>query len=304
MRRYLSWRRRATVPQIINRMDLSVPTLSSLALLRVSKQVLQECREVLYGENAFAFNTSPRFEYPYRLHEPKEFEHYPHWIPGMARKDGSPQTPRQVKSGIERMFFPDGFLPKFVARDPMLQFFHRIGRVNTSLLTKILIEGEMKTVWDSFLSADEPEPKLDRYSYRIGFSRMLDILTTVLKEVCPNLRELTLIMRYYENPRQISPGNLWDEDPCNKANKTDDERIDEVVEKVLTRLDSVKDLKLGPYPVDSAEDVWGKSARWIKLLKERARRQEEVVAEKTGNEESTTPIVTDTQTGDEVIVSF
>lgn len=284
-----------TFPQVINRMEMTVPMLSSLNLLLVSKQVLQERKEVLYGENTFALNTSQFFQYRYRLHEHGEFEHFPNCIPGMPRKDGTPQTPRQTQNAIERMFAPDKILPKFVARDPMLHFFHRIGRFNTSLLTKIQIEGEMKTVWDSILLADEPEPALPTYSYRIGFSRILDILTTVLKEVCPNLRELTLVMRYYESlaDHQGPPGDLGDEDPFNKANKSDEERIDEVVEKLVTKLVSVRDLKLGPYAVDPAKDVWGKSARWINLVKERARKREE--EEKSTREESTGGTVTRTR---------
>lgn len=43
------------------------------------------------------------------------------------------------------MFARGAFRPKFVARDQMLNFFQRIGRINTSLITKIQISGQMRT---------------------------------------------------------------------------------------------------------------------------------------------------------------
>lgn len=228
--------------QIINRVELSVQPLSSLSILRVNKQALSECREVLYGQNAFVFNTGSErpFQSQRGIHEHDEVEHFPHWIPGMLQKNGAPQTTRQLDKAINRMFIRGGFLPKFVARDPMLQFFHRIGRVNASLLTRIKIEGCMKTV-------SNVTPEETWGDKPLGFARVLNILTVVLRNVCPNLRELELHMEDKVRDRDFKDTMLWDDDPYNNAGKSDKERIDEVVEKVITSLDSLKVLRLEAY---------------------------------------------------------
>jgi hypothetical protein len=167
--------------QVINRVQVHLPRLEGVGLLQVCKQTLEECSQILYGENRFAFITSSgRPLNEQHAHKHDELEHFPHWIPGIPKKNGASQSQRQIAKAIDRMFKQDTFRPKFVARDPMLAFFRRIGRNNTSLLTKIEIEGCMKTDYNFFPEKfSETEP--------LGFARILPILTTVLKNACPNL---------------------------------------------------------------------------------------------------------------------
>lgn len=128
-----------TLLQVINQMKVDVKPFTGLAILGVSKLALAECSQILYGENSFAFSTA--------YSRADELTHLPQWIPGKPNKDGTPQSPRQLKYAIDLRFAPGSFRCKYVARDPMLQFFHRIGRINTSLLTKIKISGMMKTLF-------------------------------------------------------------------------------------------------------------------------------------------------------------
>ncbi len=160
----------------------------------------------------------------------------------------------------------------------MLQFFHRIGRANTSMLTKSKIEGCMKTVWN--MDPDEPQPGAP-----LGFARILNILIPIIRSVCPNIRELTLQMEDKVKNRDFKQAMLWDDDPYNNAGKSDEERIDEVVEKVVNSLDSLRLLRLeacqspqssgqdaDEESVPAFEDEWGRSTRWMKVVKERANR--------------------------------
>ena len=257
--------------QIINHVEVVVQLLSGLSMLQANKQALAECSAVLYGENTFAFTTGLKGPLRYQsvVHLHDEFRHFPHWIPGRPNKNGAPQTQRQLNKAINRMFVHDGFLPKFVGRDPMLQFFHRIGHANASLLTKVKIEGRMKTVYNTL-----PNELLDNEP--IGFGRILDILTIVLKNVCPNLRELTLHMEDRIQNTNSKDRMRWDNDPYDRLRKSDEQRIDEVVGKVVNTLDSLKALALvGQYPSISAfVDEWGRSARWINIVKERTKKRE------------------------------
>ncbi|KUJ11477.1 uncharacterized protein LY89DRAFT_758142 [Mollisia scopiformis] len=267
--------------QIINRINTTVVRFTGLALLQVCKQISAECSQILYGENSFVFNTGTETTMRYTgLHEHDELEHFPHWIPGMPRENGYPRTSNQFNNAMNRMFDRDGFLPKFVARNPMLQFFHRIGPVNTLLLTKIKVEGQMKTLYNHLPEESESDRSL-------GFARFLPILTTVLKEACPNLRELTLYIEDKKFHFDYKESRLWDNDPYNKSRKSDEDRIDEVVERVVTTLDSLPSLNLMPHHCydgwdnstgfvsrDTFVDEWEKSVKWMKYVNQRARTQQ------------------------------
>lgn len=68
-------------------------------------------------------------------------------------------------------------------RDPISKFFHTIRRANTSSLTNITLKGNFKT------AGKRP----DRHSERaMGFARILPIYATILRNVYPNLRKLTI----------------------------------------------------------------------------------------------------------------
>lgn len=242
-------------PQVVNQLVVGVEALRGVAMMRVCKQALSECREVLYGENFFSFTTYP---------SPDELKHFPQWVPGMLNKNGSPQTPQQVELSIDRMFAPGSFLPKFVAKDEMLRFFHRIGRINTSLLTKIKIAGQMRT--------HRAGENLENTSP--GFKLTLDIHTTILNKTCPSLKDLTLHMMDYS--MDSSENSLcWDDD-LQRA-KSNDAHLNEIVEKVATRLRTLKVFQLGgPKSLNSTpfKENWGTSVKWMTFVKERAHRQQ------------------------------
>lgn len=250
-------------PQILNHIKVHTAPLDS-AILLVNKQALRECSKMLYGENTFSF----RFIYMEARHESSDLSHYPHLIPGFPRKIFK-QTQYQLSANITRLFTQNAFLPEFVARDPMLQFFHRIGRQNTSLLTKVKIEGFLETG-----SLRHPYLCSGKSIDVIGFPTVLPILTTVLTYGCPNLKELTLHMSDERLYRHSNGPRRWDE----KMKKSPEEKIDEMVEKVATSLGSLKVLHLGCWsnnqfvPIPSV-DEWGRSTRWIKFVKERAAKQ-------------------------------
>ncbi|CZR54620.1 uncharacterized protein PAC_04504 [Phialocephala subalpina] len=271
-------------PQVINRIEVDLPRLE-LGILRANKQALEECSQILYGENTFAFITGSSRPFDgQHVHEYDELSHFPDYIPGHPNsKNGRPQSQVKISNNLDRMFYkiigedgkPKGaFRPKLVARDPMLTFFWRIGRMNTSLLTKIQIEGCMKT-----LHKPDPDDELDNVTVHVkglGFGRMLPFFTTILKNTCPHLRVLTLHM---EDDKWNMIQYLWDDDQYGNTGKTDDERIDEVVEKVVSSLESLEVLNLGGHksfekPKDQEdwvyEDQWGRSARWMEIVKKRA----------------------------------
>ncbi|KAF8861896.1 hypothetical protein BDZ45DRAFT_739770 [Acephala macrosclerotiorum] len=264
--------------QVINRVEVHLPGFEAIFMLRVCKQIYEECSQVLYSENTFAFITgSGRPLNSRHAHEPDELSHYLRQIPGYLR-----QTRSQFSKSLDMLFSRiidehyrnvPGFRPKFVARDPMLDFFNRIGRINTSLLTKIEIEGCMKTLYN--FEPDEDMENVEIKPFALGFAQILPIFTTVLKNTCPNLRVLTLHMEDKKSDRERY---LWDWDPYNNAAKTDDERIDKVVERVVSGLDSLEALNLGGYKSFMMpecrtnweyEDEWGGSVRWMKIVRDR-----------------------------------
>ncbi|KUJ21374.1 uncharacterized protein LY89DRAFT_770728 [Mollisia scopiformis] len=222
-------------PQVLNRVKLRVEPIHGVAMLRVCKQAFAECSRLLYRENTFAFDTDNN-EGKFNAHEPKELTHDVAWIPGVRQRNGEPQTAEQFQAAMTEMFTDGAWRPMFVARDPMLSFFSRIGRVNTAYLTKVRIEGRLKTA---------PGPR--KKALYIGFSRVLSILTPILKAACPNLKELALLVHGFEDEDEEQKW-FWDHDPHNKAKLTDEDRIDAMAENVVKKLDTVKVLRLDfPY---------------------------------------------------------
>lgn len=64
--------------QVVDRKTVNVEALRGLAILRVCKDALAGCTEILYGENTFAFNAECISE--------DEMMHCPYLIPGMPQK--------------------------------------------------------------------------------------------------------------------------------------------------------------------------------------------------------------------------
>lgn len=239
-----------TFHQVVTKSEVTVHALRGLALLRVNKQFNDECGEVLYGENLFSFNANARV---------KEFTHHPKWIPGLSHKDGTPQTPGQTEYALNRLFAPGSFKPMFVARDPLLSFLTRIGRVNASRMKRIMISGQ-------FMTEDADIRPVNPADTTPGFGRILHAQITVLSLACPALKELTLHRR-----EDNDPDSRWEGDY--EAALTDSQHLDLVLADLVERLPSLRTLQLGGPELLQEEFVegWGTAVKWMKVVDERKR---------------------------------
>jgi hypothetical protein len=264
--------------QIVSRGSVQMPRLlrssgwrwCRFALFQTCKQIASECAQVFYGENVFAFDTS-RYVPGFKEGNTSELKHFPHLIPGFPSPNGTNQNPAMIEKNINRIFASGAFKirPKFVERDTLLAFMHRIGRVNTSMLTKIKLEGTMKTI--STENGCPVDPKL----WPIGFGTILPILTTVLKSACPNLQSLTIHIHDKDDQQRLDHLDKfsWDDDPFNRNPKANESKIDEIVERVVHDLPTLQHLQLGGHEsfilknIKGEEleyvDEWGKAARWM-----------------------------------------
>ena len=177
--------RRGSYPvQVINRAGVKIAAIQGIALMSTCKQILAECRPVMYSENTFVFDTRGQDSYTHHrgVHAHDAFDRSPHQVPGLPREDGT-ISQRNTDRAIAHMFDKDARHQPFMSRDPLAKFFRHIGRENASAITKVIIEGFFQT-----------SEQNERYKYNrpIGFGRILPIHATILKNVCPNLRKLTL----------------------------------------------------------------------------------------------------------------
>ena len=245
--------------QIINRAIVETTGIYGINALQTCKQIHSEAREILYSENTFVFNTrgTAPFTHHRGVHEHDTLSSSHNLIPGLANADGTPASGGQIRWAIDRMF-QQGAHPKFIFRDPLTKFFSEIGRTNASLISKAKIEGYFKTAEDHWRFRNERP---------VGLARILSIHTTVLSQVCHDLRELTIHVG--------SNNELWDDDLQKQSCKTDEERIDNAIEKVASSLPGLQKLQLGHYRVvpSSEEDAkaWGTARRWMGIVERRHR---------------------------------
>ncbi|KAH7395450.1 hypothetical protein BKA64DRAFT_754168 [Cadophora sp. MPI-SDFR-AT-0126] len=224
--------RRGSYPvQIINRTVVKIAGIQGISLLGTCKQILSECRAVLYGENTFVFDTRGQDPYTHHrgIHAHDAFERFRHQVPGLPRENGF-ISQRNTDQAIIRMFDKNARHQSFMSRDPLTKFFRTIGRESAQTITKVIIEGFFRT-------AEE----IERYKHKrpLGFGRILPIYTTILKNVCLNLRKLTLHQGYNNA--------LWDDDLDGAMRLTDEERVDSIVGQVVNILSSLQELQLGNY---------------------------------------------------------
>ncbi|CZR68843.1 uncharacterized protein PAC_18743 [Phialocephala subalpina] len=154
------------------------------------KQIMEEATYVLYGENAFVFDTRgkkgyyPHWKDECGIHAYDVFSKDRHLVPGLSLSDGQPASPVQVELAIGNMFCRDASQPIFfTAKDPLVKFFNEIGPENASKIRNIQMKGYFKT-------ADEDEPS--KYNRLIGMGHILPIYTTIFNHVCKNLRRLSI----------------------------------------------------------------------------------------------------------------
>ena len=146
-----------------------LPGFFGVKLLQTCKQINAEGCEILYGGNNFVFRTE-------NVHYHSTLRVQPHRIPGFLNKHGSAATEVQTSATIDKLFDRHFCHPKFNWEDPILRFFYRIGRHNSSLIKSVQII-------ESFNSQ----------GYRfINFSQLLPIYALVFNEVCVSLRRANL----------------------------------------------------------------------------------------------------------------
>ncbi|KUJ10939.1 uncharacterized protein LY89DRAFT_759926 [Mollisia scopiformis] len=180
-------------------------------------------------ENTFVFNTrgnSP-FTHHQGVHVHDVFSKNRALVPGLPFPDGRPVSQRQIQTAIEKMFDKDKYQPLFVARDPLAKFFNIIGRENASKIRKIVIEGFFKT-------AEENE----RYKFERpnGLGQILPIHTTILRNVCIDLQQLTIFLG--------EDDELWNDDLEKQSGLTDEDRIDKIIAGVVHGLSNLQQLRL------------------------------------------------------------
>jgi hypothetical protein len=261
--------------QILNRILVFEPTpLYGLAILRTCKRISAECLPILYGENTFAFSTA-------FVHNHFGRNDGKNMVPGHLTEHDGNQTAMEISRSIDNMFDHDGIPCTFVDFDPMLTFLRTIGRLNTSFLTRIKLDGCMRSVDPYFLNhRNDPGVELP-----VGFGYSLRVYSTVLRRACPKLEKLTIQM---ENELLESGHYAWDEDFLdlskfrdrhNLSKLKDQDRIDSIVGRVVVNLPQLKELWLegtlwtdttvGGPAVVIFKDSWGMAARWMRFVRDR-----------------------------------
>lgn len=161
---------------------------------------------------------------------------------------------------MDTLFNKNAYIPQFFLRDPLTKFMRQIGKSNASHITKVVIEGYFKTA-KSNSDNDDGRP--------LGIGRFLPILTTVLQNACPELREITL------HQGDSSNCDLWDDDLNRQLGLTDEERVDSIVGNVVNALPSLQKLQLGNWimvPDAKLIRAWGHAYRWEKVVEDRFRK--------------------------------
>jgi hypothetical protein len=249
---------------------------AGIAVARTCKQIKEEASEVLYGSNYFVFDTRGRAMHLWEMGERgiKEFNGLRWKIPGLPNKHGILPSQRQTSKAISHLFNKKSYQPTFSFEDPFLRFCRQVGRQNISRMKRVKIEGHLKI--GGFRSIEGESP--------IGLARLLPIYVVVLRDVCKDLRSLTLHMGHGENSLYMGNGrysSYWqsgtglqveEDDVQGEEGKSDEEKIDNAVRKVAEGLPGLQHLQLGDYkaPGVGEHDLkWGKSVRWMDFVKER-----------------------------------
>jgi hypothetical protein len=134
--------------QIDNRFKVELRELEGIPLLRVCKQLRTECSASLYGENTFAFITGGGFPSKNKhAHQHDELPQLSNFVTSLEGESGRPESQQELVHGISSIFEPrQAGRRDMIDKNPMLEFFHRIGQFNTSFLSKVELEGKMKTM--------------------------------------------------------------------------------------------------------------------------------------------------------------
>ncbi|KAE8445536.1 hypothetical protein EG329_013299 [Mollisiaceae sp. DMI_Dod_QoI] len=110
---------------------------------------------------------------------------------------------------------------------------------------------------------------------------ILPIHTTILRDVCLNLRKLII--------HQGDNDDLWEDDVDHHTGLSNDDRVDIIIGNVVKAMANLEELQLGRYHfIPNEEDVleqWGKSIRWENFVDQRlqdaVRKKQEAEERKT-----------------------
>ncbi|KAH6702995.1 hypothetical protein BKA61DRAFT_740540 [Leptodontidium sp. MPI-SDFR-AT-0119] len=174
------------------------------------KQIRDEETEILYGSNEFIFDTC-------HSGAGEKFQDDPDQVPGARLLDGTLPSQEQIETAIEKLFDRKVRHPKCVWYDRFLRFLAVIGRHNAARLKSVVFSGAFE-VASSYSSG------------WMGFAQLLSVYTVVMSNVCPNLNRITL-------HKQLG-GLIWKIEQPEDEGKTKDERVSEVVEKLVNGLPS------------------------------------------------------------------
>ncbi|TGO36925.1 hypothetical protein BHYA_0111g00250 [Botrytis hyacinthi] len=152
-------------PQIIKKTEFQIhPFGRSVGIMRVCKQMEQECTVILYGENKYEFDISDC----YRMHQLKT----PWNVPGFPLFEKLPSK-TTISIAVENLFDLECYQPAFIAKDPLIRFMAYIGRKNSSLLRDIKFDGGFTL---TLKTRGERSPTL-------GFGAILPMYTLIIAEV-------------------------------------------------------------------------------------------------------------------------
>lgn len=225
---------------ILNRMYINIVRISSVKMIRTCKQIEAEATEILYGRNTFCFDTSYGYDsdFPTGFHSQTDFEEAPHRIPGGWCRDGKPPSPLQTKIALDRLFDKQVYQPRLLRRDPVIRFFRQIGKKNASMVRNLNIAGYFKTT-------------------PVSFTNLLSIYTLVINDVCLNLNKV--VLHCYDGLPQ------WDND---EYGQIEEWKIDRAVKSLVLGLPRLRELQLGDYYKPYAGNQWGRSVKWIEIVKD------------------------------------
>ncbi|PMD33068.1 hypothetical protein L207DRAFT_535765 [Hyaloscypha variabilis F] len=111
--------------------------------------------------------------------------------------------------------------------------------------------------------------------------QVMQVYTPVLKEIYKNLRSLTFHIGYDDEcvnmTKVASYGASFqvlaeDDDVRGDEGKSDEEKLDRIVGRVVKTLPGLQHLQLGDYktvPIPVQDVKWGKSARWMEIVRQR-----------------------------------
>lgn len=173
---------------------------------------------------------------------------------------------------LDRVFVRKEYVLQYAWEHPLLRFCHQVGRKNVARLTKIKIEGHLHTC-----IRDDSDRRPG------GLGRVMQVYTTILREICKDLRSLTLHIGYDAECVNMTRVAKWmpfdcteDDDIHDDKGKSDEEKLNRIVGHVVRELKGLQHLQLGDYKKATIRSIpvgdmkWGMAVKWMEVIKQRA----------------------------------